>query len=366
MHRAQKLGLGTAYIAGFKWALERDYAYMFEMDADFSHDPAHLPMFLKAIEDADLVLGSRYNRGKVTVVNWPIRRLMLSYAANLYARWVTGLPLDDSTGGFKCFRRSVLQAIDLDSVRSNGYGFQIEVSYLAWRKDFQDRRDPDRLPRSHRGAEQNVPEDRVRGDLDGLAAAVAHAHGQDLIVGRRFWKMSGSGNDFVVFDSRGSAAGAEPLERPEVIRALCARGTGVGADGVVFVAKPGRAEATLAMRYYNSDGSRGAFCGNATLCVATLARGELGLARNGRAGARDRQRRRPGSFGRDRPRDRSAGRRERGDPPWMCSTWTPASAAWASRWPAFRISSCAATTLNCARRRARPGARGARVIAPRA
>lgn len=137
MHRPRKLGLGTAYIAGFKWALERDYAYVFEMDADFSHDPDHLPQFLEAIEDADLVLGSRYNRGKVTVVNWPIRRLMLSYAANLYARWVTGLPLDDSTGGFKCFRRSVLQAINLDAVKSNGYGFQIEVSYLAWRKHFR-------------------------------------------------------------------------------------------------------------------------------------------------------------------------------------------------------------------------------------
>lgn len=137
IHRPRKLGLGTAYIAGFKWALERDYAYVFEMDADFSHDPGHLTQFLEAVEDADLVLGSRYNRGKVTVVNWPIRRLMLSYAANLYARWVTGLPLDDSTGGFKCFRRSVLQAIDLDSVKSNGYGFQIEVSYLAWRKDFR-------------------------------------------------------------------------------------------------------------------------------------------------------------------------------------------------------------------------------------
>jgi dolichol-phosphate mannosyltransferase len=137
MHRSRKLGLGTAYIAGFKWALERDYAYVFEMDADFSHDPDHLPQFLEVIEDADLVLGSRYNRGKVTVVNWPIRRLMLSYAANLYARWVTGLPLDDSTGGFKCFRRSVLQAINLDAVKSNGYGFQIEVSYLAWRKHFR-------------------------------------------------------------------------------------------------------------------------------------------------------------------------------------------------------------------------------------
>jgi len=137
IHRPRKMGLGTAYIAGFKWALERDYAFMFEMDADFSHDPGHLTQFLDAIQDADLVLGSRYNRGKVTVVNWPIRRLMLSYAANLYARWVTGLPLDDSTGGFKCFRRSVLQAINLDAVKSNGYGFQIEVSYLAWRKHFR-------------------------------------------------------------------------------------------------------------------------------------------------------------------------------------------------------------------------------------
>jgi dolichol-phosphate mannosyltransferase len=137
MHRPRKLGLGTAYRAGFKWALERDYAYIFEMDADFSHDPAHLPRFLESIRDADLVLGSRYRQGKVTVVNWPMTRLMLSYAANLYARWVTGLPLDDCTGGFKCFRRSVLQAINLDAVKSNGYAFQIEVSYLAWRKNFR-------------------------------------------------------------------------------------------------------------------------------------------------------------------------------------------------------------------------------------
>jgi dolichol-phosphate mannosyltransferase len=137
MHRPRKLGLGTAYRAGFKWALERDYAYIFEMDADFSHDPAHLPRFLESIQDADLVLGSRYRQGKGTVVNWPMTRLMLSYAANLYARWVTGLPLDDCTGGFKCFRRSVLQAINLDAVKSNGYAFQIEVSYLAWRKNFR-------------------------------------------------------------------------------------------------------------------------------------------------------------------------------------------------------------------------------------
>jgi dolichol-phosphate mannosyltransferase len=107
------------------------------MDADFSHDPAHLPQFLEAIKGADLVLGSRYQQGKVTVVNWPMTRLLLSYAANVYARLVTGLPLYDSTGGFKCFRRSVLEAIDLDSVRSNGYAFQIEMSFRAWKKGFR-------------------------------------------------------------------------------------------------------------------------------------------------------------------------------------------------------------------------------------
>ena len=137
LHREKKLGLGTAYLAGFKWALARDYAYVFEMDADFSHDPAHLPQFLLAINDADLVLGSRYRNGKVTVVNWPMTRLVLSYSANIYARMVTGLQLYDATGGFKCFRREVLEAIDLDDVRSNGYAFQIEVSFRAWKKGFR-------------------------------------------------------------------------------------------------------------------------------------------------------------------------------------------------------------------------------------
>jgi len=135
--RAKKMGLGTAYIAGFRWALERDYQYIMEMDADFSHDPSHLPQFLRAIQDADLVLGSRYQQGRVTVVNWPITRLILSYSANLYARAVTGLPVWDATGGFKCFRRSVLEAIDLSRVRSNGYAFQIEMSYRAWKRDFR-------------------------------------------------------------------------------------------------------------------------------------------------------------------------------------------------------------------------------------
>jgi dolichol-phosphate mannosyltransferase len=136
LHREGKLGLGTAYITGFRWALERDYAYVFEMDADFSHDPGHLKEFLKNIKEADLVLGSRYLGGRVTVVNWPMPRLVLSYCANVYARWVTGLRIWDLTGGFKCFRRRVLETIDLTQVRSNGYAFQIEMSVRAWRKRF--------------------------------------------------------------------------------------------------------------------------------------------------------------------------------------------------------------------------------------
>jgi dolichol-phosphate mannosyltransferase len=137
LHRSHKLGLGTAYLAGFRWALAREYALVFEMDADFSHDPAHLPQFLAASRDADVVLGSRYRNGKVTVVNWPIARLILSYSANIYARAVTGLPLFDATGGFKCFRRRVLESIELDAVRSNGYAFQIEMSFRAWKKGFR-------------------------------------------------------------------------------------------------------------------------------------------------------------------------------------------------------------------------------------
>ncbi len=137
LHREGKLGLGTAYITGFRWALERGYEYVIEMDADFSHDPAHLAEFLKAAASADLVLGSRYLGGRVTVVNWPIGRLMLSYWANVYARWVTGLRIWDLTGGFKCFHRRVLEALDLSQVRSNGYAFQIEMSVRAWRKGFK-------------------------------------------------------------------------------------------------------------------------------------------------------------------------------------------------------------------------------------
>ena len=136
LHRANKEGLGKAYIAGFRWALERDYEIVFEMDADFSHDPERIADFLGAIEEADLVIGSRYAKG-VNVINWPISRLLLSLGANLYARIVTGLPLSDATGGYKCFRRVVLENIDLDRVRSNGYAFQIEMSFIAWKKGYR-------------------------------------------------------------------------------------------------------------------------------------------------------------------------------------------------------------------------------------
>ncbi len=141
LHRPEKAGLGKAYLAGFAWALERGYDYVFEMDADFSHDPRFLSEFLRAIEDADLVVGSRYKSG-VNVINWPMSRLLLSIGANQYARVVTGLPLADSTGGFKCFRRRVLEAIELDRVKSNGYAFQIEMSFLAWKKGFRIREIP--------------------------------------------------------------------------------------------------------------------------------------------------------------------------------------------------------------------------------
>jgi dolichol-phosphate mannosyltransferase len=136
LKRAGKMGLGSAYVAGFRWALARDYDVVFEMDADFSHDPVALPQFLTAIEEADLVLGSRYLNG-VTVVNWPLKRLILSYTANAYSRFLTGLPLKDATGGFKAFRRATLEGIDLDRVRSDGYSFQIELSFQCWMKGFR-------------------------------------------------------------------------------------------------------------------------------------------------------------------------------------------------------------------------------------
>jgi dolichol-phosphate mannosyltransferase len=134
--RQSKQGLGTAYIAGFKYALQNNFQIVFEMDADFSHDPKEIPRFLDEIKESDVVLGSRYING-VNVINWPLRRLLLSSFANLYTRFITGMPVHDATGGFKCFRREVLEAIDLDKVKSNGYAFQIEMSFKAWKKGFK-------------------------------------------------------------------------------------------------------------------------------------------------------------------------------------------------------------------------------------
>ena len=136
LDRSTKEGLGKAYVAGFRWALERTYSYVFEMDADFSHDPKYLPGFLAAIRESDLVIGSRYKSG-VNVVNWPMSRLLLSYFANIYARIVTGIPVMDCTGGFKCFRRAVLEKLDLEAIASSGYSFQIEVNYFAWKEGFR-------------------------------------------------------------------------------------------------------------------------------------------------------------------------------------------------------------------------------------
>ncbi len=135
LHRPGKQGLGKAYLAGFRWALGREFDRIIEMDADFSHSPKHLPELLQASEEADLILGSRYISG-VNVINWPMSRLLLSYYANAYARVVTGMRVRDLTGGFKCFRRSVLEAINLDAIHSNGYAFQIEMTFRAHKGGF--------------------------------------------------------------------------------------------------------------------------------------------------------------------------------------------------------------------------------------
>jgi dolichol-phosphate mannosyltransferase len=133
LHRAQKQGLGRAYCAGFAWALEHDFEFIMEMDGDFSHNPDDIPKFIEATRDADLSLGSRYKNG-IRVINWPLRRLMLSMGAAKYVRIITGMPFSDPTGGFKCFRRRALQSIDLKAVHSNGYSFQIEMTHKIWRK----------------------------------------------------------------------------------------------------------------------------------------------------------------------------------------------------------------------------------------
>lgn len=136
LSRPGKMGLGTAYVEGFRYMLANGYELAFQMDADYSHDPKELLNFWKAIQDCDLVIGSRYSTG-VNVINWPMSRLLLSYFANKYTKLVTGLPVADSTGGFKCFRRRVLESVDLNSIKSNGYSFQIEMNYKAWKSGYK-------------------------------------------------------------------------------------------------------------------------------------------------------------------------------------------------------------------------------------
>ena len=136
LHRAEKNGLGRAYLAGFQWALERNYEFIFEMDGDFSHNPNDVPVLLQAAQDADLVLGSRYING-IRIINWPLGRLMLSKSAAAYVQIITGMPITDPTGGYKCFRRRALAALDLGAVQSNGYSFQIELTHKLWRQGYR-------------------------------------------------------------------------------------------------------------------------------------------------------------------------------------------------------------------------------------
>lgn len=138
IERSGKLGLGTAYVRGFKYALEHDYDFVCEMDADFSHDPNDLPCLIDAVKngEADVAVGSRYVNG-ISIINWPLARLILSYGANVYARMITGLPIFDTTAGFKCIHRKVLKAISVDKIRSNGYAFQIELHFRAWKAGFK-------------------------------------------------------------------------------------------------------------------------------------------------------------------------------------------------------------------------------------
>jgi dolichol-phosphate mannosyltransferase len=135
IQRPGKMGLGSAYVTGFKYALNKDYEFIMEMDADFSHNPNDVPRLLEAAQKYDLVIGSRYSNG-VNIINWPFKRLLISYFASKYVRIITGMPVKDPTGGFKCFRRKVLEAIDLDKILSDGYAFQIEMNFKAWTKGF--------------------------------------------------------------------------------------------------------------------------------------------------------------------------------------------------------------------------------------
>ncbi len=133
LHRQEKSGLGRAYVAGFKWAIQHGYEFIFELDGDFSHNPDDIPMFLEAAQNADVVLGSRYVNG-IRIINWPLSRLMLSKGAANYVKLITGMPFSDPTGGYKCFRRAALEAVGLDDIHSNGYSFQIEVTHRLWRR----------------------------------------------------------------------------------------------------------------------------------------------------------------------------------------------------------------------------------------
>ncbi len=136
IERPGKMGLGSAYVTGFKYALEHDYEYIMEMDADFSHNPDDVPRLIAAAQNKDLVIGSRYCNG-VNIINWPFKRLLISYFASKYVRVITGMPIKDPTGGFKCFHRRVLESIDLDKILSDGYAFQIEMNFRAWVKRFR-------------------------------------------------------------------------------------------------------------------------------------------------------------------------------------------------------------------------------------
>ncbi len=168
MHRQGKLGLGSAYVDGFKWGLGRGYDALLQMDADFSHAPDALPGFLSGLEEADVVVGTRYQGGRISVVNWPLRRLALSMGASMYVRVVTGLPLSDCTGGFKAWKAEVLKAVDLDKIKSDGYSFQIEMNYKAWKKGFQFKEVPIIFNDRTQGSVQDVRGHRQGSHLAGL------------------------------------------------------------------------------------------------------------------------------------------------------------------------------------------------------
>ena len=185
IEREGKLGLGTAYIAGFKWALAHGYEYIFEMDADFSHDPADLPRLYAACADEgyDLAIGSRYVSG-VNVVNWPMGRVLMSYYASKYVRIVTGLPIHDTTAGFKCYKRRVLEAIDLDAIRFKGYAFQIEMKFTAYKCGFKIKEVPVIFVNRRMGTS------KMSGGIFGEAVFGVMRLRWDSIRGRRFRKQA--------------------------------------------------------------------------------------------------------------------------------------------------------------------------------